>query len=135
VDLSFFRPGREDLMGIGVEVKDSAHFPEKWASLNFDEDTQSAKANAKSDCFPPTNKFCTACTGSSSAYAVKQSRDMQSLPLPSGARREIASEIQTYEKNFTNYPCQQSNAGASVTKGPGDHPFKRMSLSSNDFGG
>jgi hypothetical protein len=42
----------EDLMGIGVEVKDSAHFPEKLASLNFDEDTQSAKANAKSDCFP-----------------------------------------------------------------------------------
>ena len=41
----------EELMGIGVEVKESAHFPEKWAYFNFDENTRSAKANAKSDCF------------------------------------------------------------------------------------
>jgi Cytochrome P460 len=38
-------------MGMGVEVKDSAHFPEKWAYFNFDEDTKSASANPKAACF------------------------------------------------------------------------------------
>lgn len=40
-----------DLMGIGVEVKDSSHFPEKWAYFNFDETTKSAAANPKEGCF------------------------------------------------------------------------------------
>jgi hypothetical protein len=38
-------------MGMGVEVKDESHFPEKWAYFNFDEDTKSAKANPKEGCF------------------------------------------------------------------------------------
>jgi hypothetical protein len=40
-----------DSMGMGVEVKDSAHFPETWAYFNFDENTKSAKANPKAACF------------------------------------------------------------------------------------
>jgi Cytochrome P460 len=40
-----------DLMGIGVEVKDSAHFPEKWAYFNFDDEAKSAAANPKEGCF------------------------------------------------------------------------------------
>jgi hypothetical protein len=39
-----------DLMGIGVEVKDS-RLPDKWAYFSFDEDTKSAKANPKEGCF------------------------------------------------------------------------------------
>lgn len=38
-------------MGIGVEVKDEKHFPEKWAYFNFGEDTKSAKANPKPGCW------------------------------------------------------------------------------------
>ena len=41
----------EELMGIGVEVKDSAHFPGHWAYFNFEQNMRSAKANAQSDCF------------------------------------------------------------------------------------
>jgi len=40
-----------DWMGIGVEVKDESHFPEKWAYFNFDEDTKSASANPKAGCW------------------------------------------------------------------------------------
>ena len=40
-----------DLMGIGVEVKDSSHFPDKWAYFSFDGDTKSAAANPKEGCF------------------------------------------------------------------------------------
>ena len=40
-----------DLMGMGVEVKDSTHYPEKWAYFNFEENTASAKANPKQACF------------------------------------------------------------------------------------
>ena len=40
-----------DIMGMGVEVKDSSHFPEKWAYFNFDEETKSAEANPKANCF------------------------------------------------------------------------------------
>jgi len=40
-----------DSMGMGVEVKDSTHFPETWAYFNFDENTKSAKANPKAACF------------------------------------------------------------------------------------
>jgi hypothetical protein len=40
-----------DFMGMGVEVKDSAHFPEKWAYFNFDETSKSANANPKEGCF------------------------------------------------------------------------------------
>jgi len=39
-----------DLMGMGVEVKDS-QFPDKWEYFNFDEDTKSAKANPKAGCW------------------------------------------------------------------------------------
>jgi hypothetical protein len=40
-----------ELMGIGVEVKDTSHFPDKWAYFNFDEDTKSAGANPKAGCW------------------------------------------------------------------------------------
>lgn len=40
-----------DLMGYGVEVKDSDHFPEKWAYFNFAEESKSAQANPKAACF------------------------------------------------------------------------------------
>ena len=40
-----------DFMGIGVEVKDSSHFPETWAYFNFDEHTKSSKPNPKAACF------------------------------------------------------------------------------------
>ncbi len=40
-----------DLMGLGVEVKDEGHFPEKWAYFNFGEDTKSASANPKQACW------------------------------------------------------------------------------------
>jgi hypothetical protein len=39
-----------DRMGFGVEVKDS-RLPDQWAYYNFDEDTQSARANPKEGCF------------------------------------------------------------------------------------
>jgi hypothetical protein len=39
-----------DLMGIGVEVKDS-RFSDKWAYFNFDDDTKTAKANPKAGCW------------------------------------------------------------------------------------
>jgi len=40
-----------ELMGIGVEVKDSSHFPETWAYFSFDGDTKTAAANPKQGCF------------------------------------------------------------------------------------
>ena len=40
-----------DLMGYGVEVKDSTHFPEKWGYFNFAEGSKSAQANPKAACF------------------------------------------------------------------------------------
>ena len=40
-----------DSMGMGVEVKDSARFPETWAYFNFNENTKSAQANPKAACF------------------------------------------------------------------------------------
>ncbi len=40
-----------ELMGIGVEVKDESHFPDKWAYFNFDEDTRSASANPRAGCW------------------------------------------------------------------------------------
>ena len=40
-----------DSMGMGVEVKDSARFPETWAYFNFNENTKSAQANPKDACF------------------------------------------------------------------------------------
>ena len=40
-----------ELMGIGVEVKDETHFPDKWAYFNFDEDAKSASANPKAGCW------------------------------------------------------------------------------------
>jgi hypothetical protein len=39
-----------ELMGIGVEVKDEKHFPEKWAYFNFG-DNKSASANPKQGCW------------------------------------------------------------------------------------
>jgi hypothetical protein len=39
-----------DLMGMGVEVKDSS-LPDKWAYFNFDESNQSAQANPRQGCF------------------------------------------------------------------------------------
>jgi Cytochrome P460 len=41
----------QDLMGIGVEVKDEGRFPEKWAYFNFDESGKSATANPKAACW------------------------------------------------------------------------------------
>ncbi len=41
----------QDLMGIGVEVKDEARFPEKWAYFNFDESGKTATANPKAACW------------------------------------------------------------------------------------
>jgi Cytochrome P460 len=41
----------EDLMGIGVEVKDEARFPDKWAYFNFDESGKTATANPKAACW------------------------------------------------------------------------------------
>jgi len=41
----------EDLMGIGVEVKDEARFPEKWAYFSFDDSGKSAAANPKAGCW------------------------------------------------------------------------------------
>jgi hypothetical protein len=40
-----------DLMGIGVEVKDEARFPDKWAYFNFGADTKTAEANPKAACW------------------------------------------------------------------------------------
>jgi Cytochrome P460 len=41
-----------DLMGLAVEVKDSKHFPEKWAYFGFDENDKTAEAAPKGNaCF------------------------------------------------------------------------------------
>jgi hypothetical protein len=40
-----------DLVGIGVEVKDEARFPDKWAYFNFRADTKTAEANPKAACW------------------------------------------------------------------------------------
>lgn len=40
----------EDLMGYGVEVKDT-RFPDKWAYFSFDPGSKSAAANAKEGCW------------------------------------------------------------------------------------
>ena len=40
-----------DLIGISVEVKDTARFPEKWAYFSFDSSTKTAKANPKAMCW------------------------------------------------------------------------------------
>ena len=40
-----------DLMGISVQVKDVARFPEKWAYFSFDSSTKTAKANPKAMCW------------------------------------------------------------------------------------
>jgi hypothetical protein len=40
-----------DLMGISVEVKDTARFAEKWAYFSFDSSTKTAKANPKAMCW------------------------------------------------------------------------------------
>jgi Cytochrome P460 len=40
-----------DLMGLGVEVKDSKRFPETWAYFNFGPDDKTAAVHPKQDCF------------------------------------------------------------------------------------
>jgi hypothetical protein len=40
-----------DLMGISVQVKDVARFPEKWAYYSFDSSAKAAKANPKAMCW------------------------------------------------------------------------------------
>ena len=40
-----------DLMGISVEVKDTARFAEKWAYFSFDSSAKTAKANPKAMCW------------------------------------------------------------------------------------
>ena len=40
-----------DLMGISVEVKDTARFAEKWAYFSFDSSTKTAKANPRAMCW------------------------------------------------------------------------------------
>ncbi len=40
-----------DFAGMGVEVKDEARFPEKWAYFGFGPDTKAAKANPKTGCW------------------------------------------------------------------------------------
>jgi hypothetical protein len=40
-----------DLMGISVQVKDVARFPEKWAFFSFDSSTKTAEANPKATCW------------------------------------------------------------------------------------
>jgi hypothetical protein len=40
-----------DLMGMGVEVKDESHFPDKWAYFAFDEKAASAAALPKAACW------------------------------------------------------------------------------------
>jgi hypothetical protein len=40
-----------DLIGISVEVKDTARFPEKWAYFSFDSSTKTAKAKPKAMCW------------------------------------------------------------------------------------
>ena len=40
-----------DLMGISVEVKDTARFAEKWAYFSFDSSTKTAKANLRAMCW------------------------------------------------------------------------------------
>ncbi len=40
-----------ELMGIGVEVKDTSRFPEKWAYFTFGADTKTAGANPKQACW------------------------------------------------------------------------------------
>ncbi len=42
---------QSDSMGIGVEVKDETHSPDKWQYFSFDEDTKSAQANPKQGCW------------------------------------------------------------------------------------
>jgi hypothetical protein len=40
-----------DLMGITVQVKDAARFPEKWAYFSFDSSAKTAKPNPKAMCW------------------------------------------------------------------------------------
>jgi hypothetical protein len=40
-----------DLLGISVEVKDTARFPEKWAYFSFDSAAKTAKANPRAMCW------------------------------------------------------------------------------------
>jgi len=40
-----------DLMGLGVEIKDEARFPEKWAYFSFDEGGKEASPNPKPACW------------------------------------------------------------------------------------
>jgi hypothetical protein len=40
-----------DWMGIGVEVKDETHSPDKWQYFSFDEDAKSAQSNPKQGCW------------------------------------------------------------------------------------
>ena len=40
-----------DLLGISVEVKDTARFAEKWAYFSFDSSAKTAKANPKAMCW------------------------------------------------------------------------------------
>lgn len=40
-----------DLMGLGVEVKDSKRFPETWAYFAFGPDDKTAQVNPKQNCF------------------------------------------------------------------------------------
>ena len=40
-----------DLMGIGVEVKDEARFPDKWVYFNFGSETKSPQAAPKGACW------------------------------------------------------------------------------------
>ena len=45
-----------DLAGIGVEVKDEARFPEKWAYFQFGPDTKTSAASPKSACWECHNQ-------------------------------------------------------------------------------
>ncbi len=42
---------QSDSMGIGVEVKDETHSPDKWQYFSFDESDKSATANPKQGCW------------------------------------------------------------------------------------
>jgi Cytochrome P460 len=42
---------QSDPMGIGVEVKDQTHSPDKWQYFSFNEDTKSTEANPKQACW------------------------------------------------------------------------------------
>ena len=81
-----------DLMGLAVEVKDEAKFPDKWAYFGFGADDKSATANPKAACWQCHED-----------HAAVEHSFVQFYPT----LKPIAKKYGTYRQDRENVPPQE----------------------------